>query len=203
MRYSYESNICSDLHKYDLTNYNIICSLQILFRYIRLLLLDNINNKKVLRRFEPFTSDELSFYDEHCDEFLYFTKDSTLTEVGRHDYCDILYDNVVNGLAPGKQISTIIVDTYIYMVKLSHKSKECVFFPIVFAEELLRKEMKKLRTHTINTRTHHYRNINIFTKRAVFIPVHLPGHWVLLVIYPQMKTILYFDSIYDAQKSIE
>ena len=123
--------------------------------------------------------------------------------MGFNDYSDELYDNVMNGLAPGKQISTIIVDTYIHMVKLSHKSEECVFFPIVFAEYLLRNEMKRLRTHTINMRTHHYRNINIFTKRAVFIPVHLPGHWVLLVIYPQMKTILYFDSIYDVQKSIE
>jgi Ulp1 family protease len=28
----------------------------------------------------------------------------------------------------------------------------------------------------------------------VFWPVHLPGHWVALVLYPEVKRILYFDS---------
>jgi len=164
--------------------------------------LDNI--KKVMRRFEPaIQSNELSFYEKHCDSSQCFDEDSTHTEVGTHDYCTTLYDNIMHGLAPEKQIATTIVDSYIHMVKLSDKSKECVIFPTTFADELLRKEMKKLRTYTVNTRIVHYRNINIFTKRAVFIPVHLPGHFVLLVIYPQMKTILYFDSIYDEHKSIE
>ena len=43
--------------------------------------------------------------------------------------------------------------------------------------------------------------INIFSKRALFVPCHVPGHWVLLVVYPQEKKILYVDSIYSVENA--
>lgn len=48
------------------------------------------------------------------------------------------------------------------------------------------------------------KNFKLFEMRYIFIPVHEPDHWTLIVINIALKTIIYFDSlVHDVAKSVQ
>ena len=159
---------------------------------------------KVKKRFETilFTKDELDFYDNHCNPYTKLDSEQQLVELVDHSYGGRIQAKVISSLAPEKQIPCEIINCYINMLISSNSSKDCCFFYTHFSNTLLTEERSVLRKFTTFKKRSKNVNINIFSKRAVFVPVHLPGHWVLLVIYPQEKKVLYFDSIYNTEYAL-
>jgi Ulp1 family protease len=102
-------------------------------------------------------------------------------------------------LGPERHINTDVIDSYMNMLQATNSGEDCVFFTLEFSLRVNNNDMPRMRVHTDSRKRRRY--INIFTKKALFMPFHVPGHWVLIVVYPQEKKICYFDSMYSVENA--
>ena len=85
-------------------------------------------------------------------------------------------------------INDTIVDTYCSMI--SERSKQINFklFSSFFYENLLKKDQAKVKRWI--------KEKNVLDYELVAIPVNQNSHWTILVICPETKSVIYYDSLY-------
>ena len=96
----------------------------------------------------------------------------------------------IKGLQNDKWLCDEIINGYMNLLKSDHNN--AYIFNTIFYYELTCSGLSKVERY-IHSKLN---NINIFKgKDYILFPIHLPNHWVLLVVFLKLEKIVYYDSL--------
>ena len=92
-------------------------------------------------------------------------------------------------LVMGKNITGSIISSFLNVLKVNDIDIEAMC-PLFFTCFLNKERVTDSIKYVIN-------NPNLMKKRYLFVPLYLKNlHWSLMIVTPQIKTMLYFDSLH-------
>ena len=112
------------------------------------------------------------------------------TVVARGFNIEITYLNI-QCLKNGRWLNDQIINFYFGMIVQRSVKHKCFAMNTFFMDKLVK-----------DSNGYKYKNVKKWTKRfnpfeldKLFIPIHQPGHWTLLVVYFKKKLVHYYDSM--------
>lgn len=96
-------------------------------------------------------------------------------------------------LGPGYLLNDRVINAYFELLA-EHSQGSVYVFSTFFYSTLVRRGVEWVQRWTCRT--------NIFRGRLIYIPVHLPGHWVLVVVDLENMVLEYYDSACGVDRDV-
>ena len=101
-----------------------------------------------------------------------------------------LYPRDLRSLRPGQWLTDGIINQYMHLLVSSRSRVYCIssytYYDLYAEYNKKKPNFDKFRRYL--------KGINLIEYEYVFCPIHIPGHWCLLVAYPWESKLVYYDS---------